>query len=267
MQIHSLHVYPIKGCRGVSLSSVNIGPLGPHLDRNWMLVQPGGQRVSLRRFPQLTQIHVQIEDERRILVHRAGSRGKVRIHVNARGTSCKARLPQAHIDAQDLGDDAANWFSDIVGTPVRLVRKGDRPRYSPGERHGGLVTLAFADVYPLMICSLESMAWLNARLSTPVSMGHFRPNVVLEGGRPLDEDLLLRFSLANVRLMGEALTPRCRVVNVDPDTGETDVQIFRDLCAHRLIEGKPRFGLYADHLSSGTITVNDEVSIQSWRRP
>ena len=260
MLVQGLRVYPIKGCRGVTVTQLQIGPMGPALDRQWMLVEPNGRRVSQRRFPQLTQVDVRIEDPRRIVIHRAGSRGKVRIHTSARGPSCEARMPGASVDAEDLGDDVANWFSDIVGRPVRLVRKGKRARYSPGgEVHGGLTELRFADAYPLLITALESLAWLNTFLVMPAFMDQFRPNIILTGGMPFDEDRLKRFQIGGVRLVGGGLCHRCGVVNVDQLTGQKNPEVLKLLCQVRMIEGKPRFGLNVDHLSTGTIDVGQEV--------
>ena len=38
------------------------------------------------------------------------------------------------------------------------------------------------------ICTEESMADLNSRMEKPLSVIRFRPNIVLQGGQPFDED-------------------------------------------------------------------------------
>lgn len=46
----------------------------------------------------------------------------------------------------------------------------------------------YADTSSFMVASESSMKDLNGRLKEPVSMGWFRPNVVVRGARPFDED-------------------------------------------------------------------------------
>ena len=38
------------------------------------------------------------------------------------------------------------------------------------------------------ICAEESMEDLNSRMEAPMSIVRFRPNIVLRGGKPFDED-------------------------------------------------------------------------------
>ena len=48
---------------------------------------------------------------------------------------------------------------------------------------------AFADGYPFLILSQESLSDLNKRLSSPVAMRNFRPNIVIKGcKKPYEED-------------------------------------------------------------------------------
>lgn len=79
----------------------------------------------------------------------------------------------------DQGDEAAAWFSELFDIDCRLVRfTGHRPT----SRGGGEVM--FADGYPLLVISAESLDDLNARLDEPLPMNRFRPSLVVEGPAP-----------------------------------------------------------------------------------
>jgi uncharacterized protein YcbX len=47
---------------------------------------------------------------------------------------------------------------------------------------------AFADGYPILIISEESLSDLNSRLDSPLPMNRFRPNLVVKGCPPFAED-------------------------------------------------------------------------------
>ena len=47
----------------------------------------------------------------------------------------------------------------------------------------------FADAFPFLLISEESLADLNSRLDSPVTMRNFRPNIVVKGcNAPYEED-------------------------------------------------------------------------------
>lgn len=78
------------------------------------------------------------------------------------------------VSAIDQGDQAAEWLSSWLGVDVRLVHVDERfkrklnPEYAiSDEDHTG-----FADGYPILVISEESLADLNSRLdaSHPVPM-------------------------------------------------------------------------------------------------
>ena len=46
--------------------------------------------------------------------------------------------------------------------------------------------VSFADGYPFLLASEDSLAQVNKQLSDNISVRHFRPNIVVEGGGVID---------------------------------------------------------------------------------
>ena len=71
------------------------------------------------------------------------------------------------VKAYDMGDLAAQWFSDFLPHPVRLVRfDPDQKRLSdPGWTGDLQAENAFSDGFPLLVASTAGLAELNRRLA------------------------------------------------------------------------------------------------------
>ena len=95
----------------------------------------------------------------------------------------------------DAGDDAADWLAATLGEPLRLVRIDPSvPRLASTQFAGpGPHPVSFADGYPVLMISRESLAELNRRLPVAIPMARFRPNVVIEGVAAHAEDAMTRF--------------------------------------------------------------------------
>jgi uncharacterized protein YcbX len=105
------------------------------------------------------------------------------------------------VAAIDQGDVVAKWLSTYLETPCHLVRQADDPiRYVDAEfATRPTDQVSFADGYPLLLISEESLADLNTRLDVVLPMNRFRPNLVVRGtGRAFAEDLWQEISIREV---------------------------------------------------------------------
>jgi len=145
------------------------------------------------------------------------------IDVTVWGDSCRAT---------DEGSEASRWLTGILGevdgAPVRLVRFAEgsiRPVESDSD---GLITsvTAFADGYPFLVASEESLSELNRRLvengAEPVTMDRFRANIVIRGGGAFAEDRMEVLQDSSGRYVLGIRKPckRCKVTTVNQQTGE-----------------------------------------------
>jgi uncharacterized protein YcbX len=169
--------------------------------------------------------------------------------------------------AVDEGMDAAQWFSEHLGHPARLVRLADddaRPLASSSAQPGDRVS--FADGFPFLLISRASLDELNRRLSLPVAMERFRPNIVVAGCEPHDEDGWHRLSIGEVVFRVAKPCARCVVVTVDQATGERGREPLRTLSTYRTVDGQVHFGQNLIHEGRGVVRVGDPVLISGSAR-
>lgn len=257
-----LNVYPLKSGGGTSLQQAQLTATGLPYDREFMLVTPGGRFLSQRELGRMALLRpvydgelltVDVADPALALtplVHKPVDDGEVR-DVLVHRTPCQGI---------DQGDEAADWFSALLDTDCRLVRfTGHRAT----SRGGGEV--AFADGYPLLLISAESLADLNGRLAEPLPMNRFRPNLVVEGLGPFGEDAvrLLRIGPAVVELVKSCA--RCVVTTTDQDSGVRGREPLRTLATYRTIDRGIRFGQNGVPRTLGRLRVGDPVEILEMR--
>lgn len=257
--ISQLMIYPIKSCAPVVLKQAQLTDQGLDLDRSWMVVDEQGQFISQREQPRLALVQPQLRLSD--LVLRAP--GMLSLHLTLEGveSEMKVWLWDEAIEAWDMGPIAAQWFSDFLGRPVRLVRFD--PQFErPSDRRwtGGQTALnTFTDGFPLLLISQPSLDGLNQRLiaagQAPVDIGRFRPNIVLSAGeagtwQAHDEDrtqeLVISTATGLIRLKPVKPCSRCQMVDVDPQTGAPGQPVLRTLAGYRRdsrLDGAVSFGM------------------------
>jgi uncharacterized protein YcbX len=144
----------------------------------------------------------------------------------------------------DEGDAAAAWLSKALGQPCRLVRYAgnnptppaaapaavDRPT-DPAFAAGGQV--AFADGFPVLVATEESLEDLNKHLVKPMDMNRFRPNLILSTGEGpgWQEDTWASVKQPSSGLVLQLVKPcdRCKVPTINIETGEADDEPLKTL--------------------------------------
>jgi uncharacterized protein YcbX len=220
LQITELNIYPVKSCRGISLTHVLIGPEGLVHDREWMVVHPDGRFMTQREQPRLALIVPALTRE--FLVLRAPESGELRLPLQHQGAIVTTEVWGKACQGFDAGDVAAEWLSQHLQTPARLIRfDQSRPRLSDHKWTGGVdARNRFSDGYPLLLISQASLDDLNARLETPVPMNRFRPNLVVSGLEPYGEDRLDELAAGDIRLRIVKPCTRCVITTTDQETGK-----------------------------------------------
>ncbi|MGA3158576.1 MAG: MOSC N-terminal beta barrel domain-containing protein [Steroidobacteraceae bacterium] len=217
--LKSLHVYPLKSGQGFERERETATRWGLSGDRRFMLTTPEGRFITQREQPHLALLVPHIEREQLTLV--APERAPLQLDLRAPGSPITVQIWKDTCQAQDLGSRAADWVSEYLGTPCRLVRFDDaHGRLSnPEWCHGIEAPTRFTDGFPFLVLGTASLADLNQRLAVPLPMNRFRPSLVIEGWEPYDEDRVDELQIGAVRLKLVKACTRCRITATDQLTG------------------------------------------------
>ena len=251
--IARLFVYPVKSCAGVELTEAVLTEAGLDLDRAWMVVDEHGEFVSQRELPRMALVRPQLKHYEVVL----RAPGMLALHLNIDGVEApvRVRVWDDEVAAFDMGDVAAQWFSDFLGAKLRLVRFDPEHRRLSSMKwtQGVEAPNQFSDGFPLLVASEASLGGLNRRLAgaghPPVGMERFRPNIVLAGIDAHDEDRLDVMRIAadeEVQLRPVKPCPRCPIPNIDPATAQSTPEVSDTLQAYRrneIVGGAVTFGM------------------------
>ncbi len=253
-RIARLFVYPIKSCAGIEVPEALLTETGFDLDRAWMVVDEAGEFVSQRELPRMALIQPQLKWSEVIL--RAPGMLALHLKVDTVEEPVKVRVWNDEVAAYDMGDVAAQWFSDFLGLKLRLVRfDPEHRRPSNMKWTGGVEALnQFSDGYPLLAVSEASLDGLNDRLvragHAAVGIERFRPNIVLSGVEAHDEDRAetLRVATGEGEVVLRPVKPcaRCPIPNIDPATAESHPAVSDALQGYRAdprLDGAVTFGM------------------------
>jgi uncharacterized protein YcbX len=268
MHVTALRIYPVKACRGIALDRAALGRRGLEHDRRWMIVDPEGVFVTQREAPSLARVAVAIEED--ALVLSLPERGEVRVPLTPRSTHVsrarmRVRVWKSEVEAVDCGEPAAHWLGAWLQRPVRLVAMPDDVERQVSLEHalpGDIV--GFADGFPLLLTTTASLDDLNARLASPVPMDRFRPNIIVDGTSPWEEDGWKRVHIGGVPLRVAKPCARCSVPTVDQGTGErTGAEPLATLATFRQRGHAVLFGQNLIPDAAGTLAVGDALGVAS----
>jgi hypothetical protein len=254
--ISRLFVYPVKSCAGIAVQEALLTETGLDLDRAWMVVDAEGVFLTQRTLPRMALIRPELKTSE--LVLRAPGMLALHVAIDAVEGPATATVWNDTVPAWDMGSLAAQWFTDFLGQPCRLVRfDPDCRRLSSMDWTQGVeASNQFADAFPLLVTSEASLAELNARLAAAgqevVGMERFRPNVVLAGFGAHDEDRvdMVRVDAGGhgVRLQPVKPCSRCPIPNIDPATAQSSPAVADTLQTYRQdarLGGAITFGMNA----------------------
>jgi uncharacterized protein YcbX len=257
--IARLFVYPVKSCAGVEVPEALLTETGLEFDRAWMVVDEAGEFVSQRELPRMALVRPQLKQFEMVL--RAPGMLALHIAYDRVEAPVQAKVWKDTVAAYDMGDVAAQWFSDFLSEPgkprrLRLARfDPEHKRLSSLQWTGGVeAEVQFADGYALLVASEGSMTELNERLAAAghaaVGIERFRPNMVLAGLEAHDEDRveMLHVTTAEGQAQLQPVKPctRCPIPDIDPATATSSPEVGDALRGYRAdsrVDGAITFGM------------------------
>lgn len=259
-RITSIFYYPVKSCRGIADSSVEIGERGIRNDRNWVVANAEGKALTQRELSQMALIEANV-DNGGALTLQAPERASCTVAHGSGSSATTVDVWGNQCAGVDEGDDVANWLGSFLGTQCRLVRvaeNNDRQCMAPLP-DGSTVKLTFVDGCSLLVISQESLDDLNNRLAEPVTIKRFRPNIVISGFEAFSEDDFTELQIGDITLYKVQQCERCVITTIDPESAKKSVEPLKTLSTYRRVEKKVNFGAYYLHSQPGKISVGDEV--------
>jgi len=290
LTLSDLYLYPIKSLGGISVPEAVVDEKGFRHDRRFMLVTPSGNFMTQRTNHHMALIDVAIDwsgeprsgepvDSLRVW-HRNRPDNVLTLPLtvspDASGETILVSIwDSENVPAALVSPEADRWFSDALDKPCRLVfmpdstRRPIDPAYDrPGEQ-GRPSAVSFADGYPYLLIGQASLNDLNQRLPQPVGMLRFRPNMVVRGSLPYDEDAWQQFRIGGLNFYGVKPCARCVLTTIDPATGQKGHEPLHTLAQYRRWKHKILFGqnVLAEAETSGLLRVGQPVEIVSRVEP
>jgi uncharacterized protein YcbX len=222
-----------------------------------MVVDEDGGFLSQRSKPEMCLFHPSIAGG--ALRIRSGD-CEIELPLQPEGERVQVQVWRDVCEAVRVSDEADAWLTKHLGIPARLVympedvvRQTNLDFTLPGDKVG------FADAFPLLVASHASLEDLNRRLAEPIPMNRFRPNLVLSGTDPFEEDSWPAFELGGIRFRAAKKCGRCQVTTTNQDTAEVGQEPLRTLATFRRDGNTVLFGAYFVPESGGVVRVGDDL--------
>ena len=255
-KIAQLFIYPIKSCGAIELKEAVLTDTGLDLDRAWMVVDELGVFLTQRELPRMALIQPLLKTYDMIV--KAPGMLALHISIDEVEQPVTVKVWDDTVNAFDMGDLAAQWFSDFLNQPVRLVRfDPEQKRLSSMEWTGGIEAKnGFGDGFAVLVTSVASLKVLNDKLTAAgekaITMQRLRPNVVLTGIDAYDEDRLDTLHITTqegvAQLKHVKPCARCTIPDVDLQSGKQGTAVADTLQSYRanpLMEGAVTLGMNA----------------------
>jgi uncharacterized protein len=267
LTLTQLYIYPIKSLGGIAVDSSKVTDRGLENDRRWMLVDTDNKFLTIREFPKMTQLHLEIIDGG-IKVNAIEQKSTISIKTDEHLAEINdVTIWNASVKSYPYSTEINEWFGEMLGGHCKLVYMPDhssRPVDTTSGYHPAGKFTSFADAYPFLLLSEESMNDLNSRFEEPLSILRFRPNLVFSGGEAYCEDNIVDFEINGVQFTGLENCARCGIPNVDPATGilGKDREPLKTLSKYRMNNKNIQFGRNVVHSNIGIVRVGDELKIK-----
>jgi len=257
--VTDLFYYPVKSLKVVSVSSVELDEFGIKNDRRFMLIDDNNKFVTQRTNPKLSQLSAYFDAN--LLKIEGAEFGVLTFSLDAFIQIESVRIWSDFVEVLILDDDGTDIISEYLGKSVRLAfmsdssfRQVDREYFSADKRVG------FADGFPFLLTNSASLNDLNARLTEPVSMGRFRPNIVFSGDYAFQEDNWRYIQIGAVPFEIVKPCSRCVMTTIN-ELGEKGKEPLKTLASYRKNEYGVCFGQNMVHKALGRISVGDIVKV------
>jgi uncharacterized protein YcbX len=256
--VESLWRYPVKSMRGAEMPEVFMGFSGIYGDRCYAFKNSAGRKG----FPYLNA-----NVQQQMLLYRPQFRHPERASRPPNLTEAASIAPgvtPANGDAEDMVLDIVTPSGEIVSVDspalIKLLGEGI------GEKNQLKLVRsdrALTDCRPVSLISLQTIRQIESELGMPIDKRRFRANIYFnfasESSGFAEDNLVGRRLRIGSRatIMVLERDPRCKMISLDPDTGEHNPEVLRKV-------GKAHgnfAGVYCAVLVEGLLKKDDLIEL------
>ncbi|WP_104133958.1 MOSC domain-containing protein [Cryobacterium sp. Y62] len=251
MHIREIGVSPLKGGRHQPLETVSLAVDGPIGDREFAIVDRNtGTILKTVEHPLLVRCEARWAD------------GVLAVAFDGRRVAAAPKLTGEYLDLDYWGRSTAMevidgpWaaeFSQLLGRSVILTRSTVKASVVYGDS--------------VTISTTGALDRLARESKMAVDPRRFRATFTIDTGDADEhvEDFWAgrELELGGARLLVKAGIPRCAVIDIDPDTGVPGTHLLKMLAGYRLQASHIMFGVYAEVIRQGTVSVGDDVRLSA----
>jgi uncharacterized protein YcbX len=255
--VERLWRYPVKSMSGEEMTEAFMGFSGFYGDRCYAFKNSAARKGA----PYLTA-----STQQQMLRYRPQFRYPERAITPPNLIEAMSIAPginPANGDAEDMILDVVTPSGAVVAVddPALIEMLGEGLR---GENHLTLVRSdrALTDCRPVSLISVQTVQQVEEELDIPIDKRRFRANVYLnlESNDGFAEDELVG-RRARIGAKAEIAIlerdPRCKMISLDPDTGEHNPEVLR-----RVAKAHANFaGVYCAVLVEGVLTKGDSIHL------
>jgi MOSC domain-containing protein len=253
--IAAIYRYPVKGLSAERLERVALARRECLPQDRRFAIALASTRFDPQRPEWLAKTHfvMLMRDEKlaRLKTRFDAARGELSIEHGG-AVALRARLTEPE-GCRRVSDFVAEFLGPAVAGPLRIVEAPGHA-FADARRKPNATT----DKYVSLI-NLRSIAALEAVVGAPIDPLRFRANVYFDGAPAWSELgwIGAELALGGARLRAVSAITRCAATQVNPATGQRDLDIPAALqrgFGHNLM------GIYAEVDAAGAIAVGDELT-------
>jgi len=255
--VESLWRYPIKSMSGEPMTEMFMGFSGVYGDRCFAFKNSSARKG----FPYL---NATVQEQ--MLLYRPQFRYAERAAKPPNLTEAMSIAPgvnPANAEPNDLILDVVTPSGAVVAVDAPALREmlGEGLR---GENHLTLVRSdrALTDCRPVSLISLQTILQVQAELDIPIDKRRFRANIYFDftADCGFAEDKLVGRKLRigpRAEIMVLERDPRCKMISLDPDTGEHNPEVLRKVAqTHAAFAG-----VYCAVMVEGVLAKGDSIDL------
>ena len=214
MNLSDINIYPVKSCRGYSVESADVEERGLNGDRRAMFIDTNGKFITLRTHSQLALIEPRRSNDYLALIINGES-----VQISFSNDRADVQVWRDTVSARLAMPAINTCLSKYLKDDIRLVEM-DGASKRQADQDWTESAVSFADGYPISIVNTASLEALSRTANSDISMSQFRPNIIINSETPWAEDSWRTLKIGDVIFDLVKPINRCKIVTLDPKTGE-----------------------------------------------